>query len=302
MKKKILMGLGGAGLFGVMIAILVAVHQLTIAGTVTKPYTFSAGQTIKASETNANYDTIYNEFNGNIDNNNVKAAAGIAQTKIDDYSATTTQMQTTVDPGDVGTESPATNLQGEIERLRFKIKQIIGGAQWYSDTPIAKGSLPAAVAYEDEANVFTQANQFEKIKLDDVSGTAGFMVLQNNGGSIAFTNLGDTAEIVKWDGTGKMIIGTVPLARIDGFTGSLAYDAPLIGIGQRHSFDITVTGAAVGDFVLVSVSAEIDARLILTARVTSANTVRVTISNTSDDLGIDAGSTTYSVKVIKKDF
>lgn len=158
MKKKILKGLGGAGLFLFLIAGLAALHQLTIAGTVTKPFTFSPGGTIKSSEINSNYDTLYNEFNGNIDNNNVKASAGIAPSKIDDYSTNATQMQTTTDPGDVGSESLPTSLQGEIERLRFKIKQIVGGAQWYSDTPIVKASIPSAVAYEDEANTFT-ANQ-----------------------------------------------------------------------------------------------------------------------------------------------
>lgn len=49
----------------------------------------------------------------------------------DDYSSNTTQMQSTTDPGEVGTESLATTLAGEIERLRFIIKEITGGAQWY---------------------------------------------------------------------------------------------------------------------------------------------------------------------------
>lgn len=51
-------------------------------GTLSKPYTFNAGQGISASEHNSNYDTIYNEFNGNIENVNVKAGAGIVASKI----------------------------------------------------------------------------------------------------------------------------------------------------------------------------------------------------------------------------
>lgn len=50
---------------------------------VTKNYTLSSGGQIKASEHNSNYDTIYNEFNGNIDNDNIKAAAGIVASKLD---------------------------------------------------------------------------------------------------------------------------------------------------------------------------------------------------------------------------
>ena len=37
-------------------------------GVISKPNTFSAGATIIASEHNSNFDTIYNEFNGNIEN------------------------------------------------------------------------------------------------------------------------------------------------------------------------------------------------------------------------------------------
>lgn len=50
----------------------------------------------------------------------------------DDYSVDVAQMKLATDPGEVGTESLATSLAGEIERLRFLIKEIHGGAQWYS--------------------------------------------------------------------------------------------------------------------------------------------------------------------------
>lgn len=51
---------------------------------------------------------------------------------IEDYSADVTTMRLTTDPGGVGTESLATSLAGEIERLRFVLKRIVGGAQYYS--------------------------------------------------------------------------------------------------------------------------------------------------------------------------
>lgn len=50
---------------------------------ITKPYTFIGGGDIKASEFNSNYDTIYNEFNGNIDKDNIKSGAGIEASKLD---------------------------------------------------------------------------------------------------------------------------------------------------------------------------------------------------------------------------
>lgn len=49
----------------------------------------------------------------------------------DDYSVNVVQMQANVDPGEVGSESLATSTAGEIERLRFAIKEIKGTDQWY---------------------------------------------------------------------------------------------------------------------------------------------------------------------------
>jgi len=49
---------------------------------ITKSYTFSAGATILASEHNTNFDTLYNWANGNVDNANIKASAGISLSKL----------------------------------------------------------------------------------------------------------------------------------------------------------------------------------------------------------------------------
>jgi hypothetical protein len=54
-------------------------------------------------------------------------------TMMDDYSINAAQMQTTADPYPAGAESLATSLAGEIERIRYVIKQITGKAQWYID-------------------------------------------------------------------------------------------------------------------------------------------------------------------------
>lgn len=68
--------------------------------------------------------TIYNGDHQNHIDNGVPS-------QLDDYSANTIQMQAVVDPGDVGSESLASSLAGEIERLRYAIKQMKGTAQWY---------------------------------------------------------------------------------------------------------------------------------------------------------------------------
>ena len=81
---------------------------------------------------------------------------------VDDYSSTISQYQLIEDPGEVGSESLAVNLAGELTRLRFAIKDVKAfiaqatPAQWYSDITLpdanpvgmvvmyaAGGALPA---------------------------------------------------------------------------------------------------------------------------------------------------------------
>lgn len=74
-------------------------------------------------------------------------------TMIDDYSGSVAQMQTMVDPGEVGSESLPNALSGELARLRKIISELSGNAQWY-ESPVASiaallaadGVLTAAVA------------------------------------------------------------------------------------------------------------------------------------------------------------
>lgn len=49
---------------------------------ITKPNTFVDGATIQASEHNANFDTIYNDYNSNITNVNISGSAAIANSKL----------------------------------------------------------------------------------------------------------------------------------------------------------------------------------------------------------------------------
>ena len=54
----------------------------------------------------------------------------------DDYSLSVAQMQTNTDPGEVGSESLATTLAGELARLRFTIAEMKGTTQWYQTGPV----------------------------------------------------------------------------------------------------------------------------------------------------------------------
>lgn len=63
----------------------------------------------------------------------------------DDYSSSVAQMQTQTDPGESGSESQATSLAGELERLRFAIAELKGTTYWYQTSPAtAEGSAKVA--------------------------------------------------------------------------------------------------------------------------------------------------------------
>lgn len=69
--------------------------------------------------------TIYNtDHQNHVDNQDAQHSGG--------YSSNVSQMQTATDPGLPGTESLATSIAGELERLRAVISRLHGGTYWYS--------------------------------------------------------------------------------------------------------------------------------------------------------------------------
>lgn len=89
-----------------------------MAGTYTQSYTPTTGDTI----TVARWNSAWNDHNGGCD-----------FTGLGDYSASASEMQTTTDPYPAAAESLATDGKGELERLRYVVKQLSGEAQWYID-------------------------------------------------------------------------------------------------------------------------------------------------------------------------
>lgn len=98
------------------------------AATYSRVKTWSSGETLTASDLNA-------EFNNILTNG---TTAGL-----DDYSATATEMRVVTDPYPAAAESLATSLQGELERIRYQILEIKKAMQasnvtyWYQDLPTA---------------------------------------------------------------------------------------------------------------------------------------------------------------------
>jgi len=86
-------------------------------------------------------EVTYSDLNAEFDNilNNLTAAM------VDDFSSNVSQMQSTTDPGEVGTESLATSVAGELARLRFLINEITGEDEWYESPVSSLAGLANAI-------------------------------------------------------------------------------------------------------------------------------------------------------------
>lgn len=88
------------------------------------------GQTITAALWNNEYE--------NIDTNFTPAG-------MDDYSTNDAEMQVATDPFPSGATSRPTSLQGEIERLRYQLANILGETYWYNDPDATIAALNTRV-------------------------------------------------------------------------------------------------------------------------------------------------------------
>lgn len=85
------------------------------------------GDTMGQTPLNGDINPLVNEFNGNIENTNVKSDAAIATSKLDDASATDAASRTHASPTNSATPSKPTTLEGEIQRLRNRIMALSVG-------------------------------------------------------------------------------------------------------------------------------------------------------------------------------
>ena len=81
-------------------------------------------------------------------------------------------------------------------------------------------------------------------------------------------------------------------------SGSKAWDASSIADGDEEALEITVSGAALGDFVMSSLSIDV-ADLVLRGAVTAADTVTLILANNTGG-AVDLGAATAHCLVVKK--
>ena len=89
------------------------------------------------------------------------------------------------------------------------------------------------------------------------------------------------------------------MSRLSGFTASTTWNPASIADGDEVAQEVTVPGAALGDFAFASLGVDIS-DLQLSADVTAANTVTCVLSNSTGG-AVDLGSSTLRVKVVPAD-
>lgn len=146
--------------------------------TITKPNTFSAGAVIVASEHNDCFDTIYNDYNGNITNANVSASAAIVDTKLATI-ATASKVNLTA----LGTASQA---GGDVISYN--------GSAWVR---VAASTSRYRVLMSMGS---TSAASFQQINLASASAITGALPLANGGSGGTGNNI--IKGWAKFDGTG----------------------------------------------------------------------------------------------------
>jgi len=83
------------------------------------------------------------------------------------------------------------------------------------------------------------------------------------------------------------------------YIGSNTWNPGNVADGEMVTTNVTVTGAALGDFAIASFSLDVQ-DLVLDAEVTAADTVSVTLTNDGIDAGVDLAEGTVYVRVFKR--
>ena len=231
---------------------------------VAKPSTFSAGATIIASEHNNNFDTIYNAFNGNIDNNNIANSAGIADSKLAQItspnkvagSALTTLASV---PSSAGIISPLNLASGTTGTNAF----LNGNSTWVGGNTAgglavldAIGLMPQGILATGTtgATTFLRGDQ-TWAAVNTSSGIAGALCVSRQaygttGTNCALDGVADTFQFYKTSGINTVAM-TFDLARVGG-SGS---------VGLGIVFAAGVSGASAGTYTARTWSTSITANV-----------------------------------------
>ena len=157
-----------------------------MAGTYSRVKTWASGNTLDASDLNAEFDNILN--NSDPDG-------------IDDASTNATAMQATADPYPAASESLATDLRGELQRIRYVMKQITGETNWYVDPDTTMALLQTDKTYPYQRSKFVWTSD-EVLTIEpgvyQHNGTSIQTVYWNSDITFTMGANGDAMDASKW--------------------------------------------------------------------------------------------------------
>ena len=141
-------------------------------------------------------DVVYSDLNAEFDN----VLTYFVPLYMDDYSVDTTQMQVQTDPGEVGTESKATTLAGEIARLRFVINEIKGTTYWYTTASSSISELATSLGSSLTPNRISSGRMR--------TGSSQPIFLVPSGAALTVTAKGATTNLVYYIRSTQYTIST----------------------------------------------------------------------------------------------
>ena len=171
------------------------------------------------------------------------------------HSANATQMQATADPGEVSSESLASSIADELERLRFAIKEMRNTSQWYTSTVARTETLLWTMTLNGTGAA--AADPFHWSPSEEAQARLSWRVPEAYAsGDVTFN------FVYQWTGTGT---GT---AKMLYYTFRQRIGAATVSIDNAVSFDLTDTDTnanrifravsaaqfTVGDFLIYAVA------------------------------------------------
>lgn len=188
---------------------------------------------------------------------------------MDDASATVGAMQTTNDPYPGSAESLPTSLRGELQRIRYLIKQQHGAAQWYIFPDLVTKTTTYTITVNDRVVLCNATSGAFTVTLPTAVGNTDkmFFIKKTDSSANAVTIDGSGAEtidgaatatlavqydfrVIVSNGTGWFILassGTSTTPTITDFTNATHTHANSAGGGNLGAFtgtSMTVSGAA----------------------------------------------------------
>ena len=122
--------------------------------------------------------------------------------------------------------------------------------------------------------------------------------LANNTWIGGLNTSGARQNLLSMNASNQVQIGdTTDMVYLASLAGSATWNPGSIADGNEEATNVTVTGAALGDFCMVSFSLDV-ADLVLSGEVTASNTVTAVLANNTGG-AVDLGSGTLRAKVIK---